>query len=111
MKAVVVPAIAMAFFSCICLAADNADTDSPRVNIEEPSIRLESTFTGDKEQPAVSYFIPWQGTSAPDKLQWEIQQKHDATLQLIDRDVMLRSINIYNDMDLEKPDAITPAAD
>ena len=111
MKAVAISTIAAAFFSCLCLAEDETGSENPRVNSEEPSIRLESTFTGDKEQPAVSYFIPWQGTSTPDKLQWEIQQKHDATLQLIDRDVMLRSINIYNDMDLEKPDAITPAAD
>lgn len=65
-------------------------------------IQLESTFVGDKEQPAVSYFIPWQGTSTPDKLQWDMEQKHDATLQLIDRDVMVRSINIYEDMDMEK---------
>lgn len=65
-------------------------------------IQLESTFVGDKEQPAVSYFIPWQGTSAPDKLQWNMEQKHDATLQLIDRDVMVRSINIYEEMDMEK---------
>lgn len=111
MKVVVVPAIAVTFFSCLCLAAEETGRDNPPENSEQPSIRLESTFTGDKEQPAVSYFIPWQGTSTPDKLQWEIQQKHDATLQLIDRDVMLRSINIYNDMDLEKPDAMTPAAD
>ena len=68
---------------------------------DDPTIRLESTFVGDKEQPAVSYFIPWQGTSTPDKLQWEIQQKHDTTLQLIDRDVMLRSINMYEEMNLE----------
>ena len=69
---------------------------------DNPTIRLESTFIGDKEQPAVSYFIPWQGTSTPDKLQWEIQQKHDTTLQLIDRDVMLRSINMYEEMNLEE---------
>lgn len=68
---------------------------------EEPAVRLESTFVGDKEQPAVSYFIPWQGTSTPDKLQWNLQDKHDATLQTIDRDVMLRSINIYEEMNLE----------
>lgn len=71
-------------------------------NTEEPNIKLESTFFGDKEQPAVSYFIPWQGSDTPDKLQWDMEQKHDTTLQLIDRDVMLRSINIYNDMDMEQ---------
>lgn len=69
----------------------------------EPAIRLESVFTGDKEQPAVSYFIPWQGTTTPDKLQWNIENKHDSTLQPIDREVMQRSMHIYNDMKLEKP--------
>lgn len=73
-------------------------TETPQ---EQPSIRLQSTFTGDKEQPAVSYFIPWQGTRTPDKLQWNIENKHDGTLQPIDRDVMQRSINIYDEMNLE----------
>ncbi len=104
MKKTVVSIFALVFFSCPCLAAEETEKEKTAANSAEPAIRLESIFTGDKEQPAVSYFIPWQGTSTPDKLQWEIQQKHDATLQLIDRDVMLRSINIYNDMDLEKPD-------
>lgn len=68
---------------------------------ENPAVRLESTFVGDKEQPAVSYFIPWQGTSTPDKLQWSLENKHDATLQPVDRDVLQRSINIYREMKLE----------
>lgn len=68
---------------------------------EETVMELESYIVGDKEQPAVSYFVPWAGTSAPDKLHWNIEDKNDRTLELIDRDVMVRSINIYNDMNLE----------
>lgn len=79
-------------------AAKSAEPSS-----EEPAIRLQSVFTGDKEQPAVSYFIPWQGTTTPDKLQWNIENKHDNTLQPIDREVMQRSMHIYNDMKLENP--------
>jgi hypothetical protein len=67
----------------------------------DPTILLESTFIGDKEQPAVSYFIPWKGSTAPDKLQWDIERKHDKTLQIIDRDVLLNSMNIYNEMNLD----------
>ncbi len=67
----------------------------------DTTILLESTFVGDKEQPAVSYFIPWKGNSTPDKLQWNIEEKHDQTLQLIDRDVMLNSMNMYDEMNLE----------
>lgn len=69
---------------------------------EEAPIKLESTFIGDKEQPAVSYFIPWKGTASPDKLRWDIEREHDNTLELIDRDIMLRSMNIYDEMQLEK---------
>lgn len=70
---------------------------------EEPdqTVLLESTFVGDKEQPAVSYFIPWKGNTTPDKLQWNMERKHDQTLQIIDRDVVLNSMNIYNEMNLE----------
>lgn len=63
--------------------------------------KLESTFVGDKEQPAVSYFIPWKGTSTPDKLQWNLDVKYDQTLDLVDREVILRSMNIYDEMQLE----------
>jgi hypothetical protein len=64
-------------------------------------IRLESTFVGDKEQPSVSYFIPWQGTGSPDGLKWQIERLNDDSLSLVDRDIMLRSMNIYNEMNLE----------
>lgn len=67
----------------------------------ETVIELESYIVGDKEQPAVSYFVPWQGTSAPDKLHWNIEDKNDQTLQEVDREVMLRSIEIYDEMHLE----------
>ncbi|ROS01197.1 hypothetical protein EDC56_1625 [Sinobacterium caligoides] len=69
---------------------------------DEP-IMLESSFIGDKEQPTVSYFIPWQGLGAPDKLHWNMEGKHDESLSPVDRDVMLRSMRIYDEMSLESP--------
>lgn len=77
-------------------AEESADTPT-----ENPGIRLQSTFIGDKEQPAVSYFVPWQGTSTPDKLQWSMENKHDATLEAVDRDVLNRTVTIYQEMQLE----------
>ena len=70
-------------------------------NEEGPAIKLESVFVGDKEQPAISYFIPWQGIGAPDKLYWNVEEKHDNALDLVDREILLRSINIYEEMQLE----------
>lgn len=88
--------------SAVCLHAVAEQPETPQQTPEgQPAIRLESTITGDKEQPAVSYFIPWQGTKTPDKLQWNIENKHDGTVQPVDRDVMMRSINIYDEMNLE----------
>ena len=73
---------------------------------EKPNqaIKLESVFVGDKEQPAISYFIPWQGVGTPDKLYWNVEEKHDKALDLVDRDIMLRSIHFYGEMKLESPD-------
>lgn len=68
--------------------------------------QLESVIVGDKEQPALSHFIPWKGTSTPDKLQWDLDVKYDKTLDLIDKDVMLRSINIYDEMNMESSNTV-----
>ncbi|MEM9102311.1 MAG: hypothetical protein AAGB12_08300 [Pseudomonadota bacterium] len=75
----------------LCVLADDDSVD----------IKLESTFVGDKEQPTVSYFIPWQGIGTPDKLQWNISSKYDETLNLVDKNVLTRSTQIYRDMKLE----------
>lgn len=70
---------------------------------DEDIIVLESNFIGDKEQPSVLYFIPWQGIGTPDKLQWDMTDKIDKTLDRVDRDVFRRSLRIYNEMNLETP--------
>lgn len=84
--------------------AATAKKTNTKANTSEepnPAIRLESVFVGDKEQPAISYFIPWQGVGAPDKLHWNVEEKHDKALELVDREIMLRSIHFYGEMNLE----------
>ena len=68
---------------------------------EETHIKLESNFIGDKEQPSVSYFIPWKEIGTPDKLLWNIDSKYDKTLDLVDRQVLRRATGMYNEMNLE----------
>ncbi len=70
---------------------------------EETVLELEDYIVGDKEQPAVSYFVPWKGTGSPDKLYWNLEDKNDKSLDMVDRDVMLRSIDIYDELQLEGP--------
>ena len=64
-------------------------------------IKLQSSFVGDKEQPAVSYFVPWQGPGGNDKLYRKEEDKYEKSIDTVDRDVMLRSMRIYNEMNLE----------
>ncbi len=80
--------------STVCFAKEGKSKDSS-------VMELESYIVGDKEQPAVSYFVPWKGSQTPDNLQWNVQEKNDKTLEPIDREVMLRSLEIYKEMDLE----------
>ncbi|WP_027330987.1 hypothetical protein [Marinimicrobium agarilyticum] len=93
------------FFALVLLAGAlpiaTTAQENPDTPPENPAIRLQSTFIGDKEQPAVSYFVPWQGTSTPDKLQWSMENKHDATLEAVDRKVLHRTVTIYQEMQLE----------
>ncbi len=94
-------------FCVICPAAFGEDNVNPKTDnratdtSEEPTLFLESTLVGDKEQPTVSYFIPWKGTGTPDNLHWNLEQKNDRTLDLIDRDIMVRSMSIYNELNME----------
>jgi hypothetical protein len=68
---------------------------------EEP-IKLQSNFVGDKEQPAVSYFVPWEGPGGNDKLYRKEEDKYEKSIDAVDRDVMLRSMRIYNELNLEQ---------
>lgn len=96
MKKFMVTAVLLSSFSVAWAEEEPSET-------ADQTILLESTFIGDKEQPAISYFIPWKGNTTPDKLQWNMERKHDQTLQVVDRDVLLNSMNIYNEMNLEGP--------
>jgi hypothetical protein len=64
-------------------------------------IDLESTFVGDKEQPSVSYFIPWKPPEGPSKLYRPIKSISGNALDPIDRDVLARNIQFYNELSLE----------
>lgn len=82
-------------------SSEKEQANKAKQDRQDTAIKLESIFVGDKEQPAVSYFIPWQGIGAPDKLYWNVEEQHDKALDLVDRETMLRSIHFYGEMDLE----------
>lgn len=78
--------------------------------IAEEAIKLESKIVGDKEQPSVSYFVPWQEASGVDRLYQNVEDRYDNSLEAIDRDVMLRSMRIYDEMNLENNPSLNSEA-
>ena len=85
--------LSLILLSVISVASSAYAADGP--------IKLESTFVGDKEQPPVSYFIPWQGVAVSDRLYRKIDGRLDNTLAPVDRDVLIRSMRVYSDMNVE----------
>lgn len=67
----------------------------------ESSVDLESTFVGDKEQPAVSYFIPWEPPKGPDDLYRPIKSISGNVLEPVDRDVLSSKMRFYDELALE----------
>lgn len=93
----------------LAFATEKANKESNTKNNtqeDDAEILLQSTFVGDKEQPAVSYFVPWKGSSSPDKLRWNREPKNDQALDIVDREVMVNSMTIYAEMDLESQSSI-----
>ena len=86
------------FILSVCVLSPISSAEEERTH----KLTIESTITGDKEQPAVSYFVPWQEVGTPDKLQWQLDEKYDDTLTKADRDIMVRSARIYHQMNIEQ---------
>ena len=75
---------------------------TPTSAYAQEQIDLESTFVGDREQPSVSYFIPWKPPEGPDKLYRPIKSISSNVLDPVDRDVLARNIRFYNELSLEE---------
>ncbi len=74
---------------------------APMCVMAQEQIDLESTFVGDREQPSVSYITPWKPPEGPDKLYRPIKSISGNALDPIDREVLARSIQFYNELSLE----------
>lgn len=71
--------------------------------VAQESIDLESTFVGDKEQPSVSYFIPWKPPEGPDNLYRSITSVSGRVFEVVDRDIHARTMRFYDELSLEAP--------
>ena len=81
--------------TALCLLA-------PAFAAAQELIDLESTFVGDREQPSVSYIIPWKPPEGPDGLYRPIRSISANALDPLDREVLARNIRFYNELSLEQ---------
>lgn len=70
-------------------------------NASAEQVDLESTFVGDKEQPAVSFFIPWEQTKGPEDLYRPLRSISGNVLESVDKEVLERNVRFYGELALE----------
>ena len=72
----------------LCLTASG-------LSAEEEIITLQSTITGNQEQPKVLSIVPWQQPPQAGDIFIPISSLIEADMQLLDRDVMLRQLDYH----------------
>jgi len=65
---------------------------TPLLAEEEARVQLQSTVTGNQEQPKVLYIVPWQGPGGADHLRQDLQPIVDDILVSVDRDEFRREL-------------------
>lgn len=61
---------------------------------EQPVVNLESTVTGNQEQPKVMYIMPWQAPDGPDSLYQDFDSQMGSLFDPVERDSFVREMNM-----------------
>lgn len=67
--------------------------------IREANINLQTTVTGNQEQPRVMYILPWQSPLSPDLEMEMLSSQEDAIFGHIERDEMQRNLEASGELD------------
>lgn len=65
----------------------------------EPVVNLESTVTGNQEQPKVLYIVPWKAPDGPDSLYQNFNSQLETLFEPVERDSFVREMNMNQRMD------------
>jgi hypothetical protein len=60
---------------------------------------LQTTVTGNQEQPRVMYILPWQSPLSPDLEMEMLSSQEDAVFGHVERDEMQRSLEAAGELD------------
>ena len=79
-------------------AASNKNTNVKKM-IGSANINLQTTVTGNQEQPRVMYILPWQSPLSPDLEMEMLSSQEDAVFGHVERDEMQRSLEAAGELD------------
>ena len=74
-------------------------TASDKKMVREANINLQTTVTGNQEQPRVMYILPWQSPLSPDLEMEMLSSQEDAVFGHVERDEMQRSLEAAGELD------------
>jgi hypothetical protein len=74
-------------------------SSSTKPMIREANINLQTTVTGNQEQPRVMYILPWQSPLSPDLEMEMLSSQEDAIFGHIERDEMQRNLEAFGELD------------
>lgn len=78
-------------------ASDEKSSDKKMVR--EANINLQTTVTGNQEQPRVMYILPWQSPLSPDLEMEMLSSQEDAVFGHVERDEMQRNLEAAGELD------------
>ncbi len=73
---------------------------SDKKMVREANINLQTTVTGNQEQPRVMYILPWQSPLSPDLEMEMLSSQEDAVFGHVERDEMQRNLEAAGELDL-----------
>ena len=69
--------------------------------VSEGSITLQTTVTGNQEQPRVMYILPWQSPLSPELEMEMLSSQEDAVFGHVERDELQRSLEAAGELDVD----------
>lgn len=81
------------------VAVSGNENSSNKKMVREANINLQTTVTGNQEQPRVMYILPWQSPLSPDLEMEMLSSQEDAVFGHVERDEMQRSLEAAGELD------------
>lgn len=80
-------------------AEKKAPAATDKKMVREANINLQTTVTGNQEQPRVMYILPWQSPLSPDLEMEMLSSQEDAVFGHVERDEMQRNLEAAGELD------------